>query len=159
MSNSPGRGPAVAVYTSLLAVQIIGSLVFIWKELPAFNQLLRNPGQQLPYIPYDDLTTAGILLVMQMAYWYRLRRIPIPYQRPSLILSHVFLFMGRLSFIFGGALFAVVFFRHLPALEDDADVLLMAGRGLLLGGALFALFCLTLEVERLGHAFEDSEPK
>jgi len=148
----------VAAYTLLLAVQITGALVFIWKELPAFNQLLHNPGQQLPYIPYDDLTTAGILLVMQVAYWYRLRRIPIPFQGPSLILSHVFLFLGRLSFIFGGALFAVVFFRHLPALDADADALLMTARGLLLGGALFALFCLTLEIERLGHALEGADP-
>jgi|ERR1700722_10363935 hypothetical protein len=46
----------VAACTSLLAVQIIGAIVFIWKELPAFNQLLRNAGEQLPYIPYDDLT-------------------------------------------------------------------------------------------------------
>ena len=155
--ESGSRG--VAAYAALLAVQIIGALVFVWKELPAFNQLLRNPGQQLPYIPYDDLTTAGILLVMQIAYWYRLRRVPIPFQRPNLIASHLFLFLGRLSFIFGGALFAVVFFRHLPALEDDADVLLMTGRGLLLGGALFALFCLTLELERLGHALEGDDPK
>ena len=84
---------------------------------------------------------------------------PLFQQPASLVLSHGFLFLGRLSFIFGGALFAVVFFRHLPALEDDADVLLVTGRGLLLGGALFALFCLTLEMERLGHAFEDSQQK
>jgi hypothetical protein len=158
-ANSENARPGVAAYTSLLAVQIAGALVFIWRELPAFNQLLRNPGQQLPYIPYDDLTTAGILLVMQIAYWYRLRRVPIPFQASNPVLSHVFLFLGRLSFIFGGALFAVVFFRHLPALEDDADVLLMTGRGLLLGGALFALFCLTLELERLGHALEGDDPK
>jgi hypothetical protein len=120
---------------------------------------LRHPGQQLPYTPYDDLTTAGILLAMQVAYWYRLRRIPIPLQGSNPILSHLFLFLGRLSFIFGGALFAVVFFRHLPALDDDADMLLMTGRGLLLGGALFALFCLTLELERLGHAFEGNHPE
>jgi hypothetical protein len=148
----------VAPYLSLLVVQIIGALVFIWKELPAFNQLRRNPGEQLPYIPYDDLTTIGILLVMQIAYWYRLRRVPIPFQGSNLILSHVFLFLGRLSFIFGGALFSAVFFRHLPALADDADVLLMAGQGLMLGGALFALFCLTLELERLGHALEANDP-
>jgi hypothetical protein len=30
----------------------------------------------------------------------------------------------------------------------------MALRTVLLTGSLFALFCLTLEVERLGHAFE-----
>jgi hypothetical protein len=87
------------------------------------------------------LTTIGILLVMQVAYWYRLRRVPIAFQGPNLILSHLFLFLGRLSFIFGGALFSVVFFRHLPVLDNGADALLMTGRGLLLGGALFALFC------------------
>jgi hypothetical protein len=41
-----------------------------------------------------------------------------------------------------------------PYLSLTTDVLLMAGQGLLLGGALFALFCLTLELERLGHALE-----
>jgi hypothetical protein len=47
---------------------------------------------------------------------------------------------------------------RVPALADDADALLTAGQGLLLGGALFALFCLTLEVERLGHAPEGNAP-
>src|ERR1700676_732393 len=122
--KSENGSPRLAAYTSLLAVQIAGAILFVWKELPAFNQLLRHPGQQLPYIPYDDLTTAGILLAMQVAYWYRLRRIPIPFQGSNPILSHLFLFLGRLSFIFGGALFAGVFFRHLPALPDDADILL-----------------------------------
>jgi hypothetical protein len=150
--KSENGSPGLAAYTSLLTVQITGALLFVWKELPAFNQLLGNPGEQLPYIPYDDLTTIGILLAMQVAYWYRLRRIPIPFQGPNLILSHLFLFLGRLSFVFGAALFSVVFFRHLPALDYRADALLMAGRGLLLGGALFALFCLTLEMERLGNA-------
>jgi hypothetical protein len=157
-TNLDSGNQRVVAYLSLLAIQIIGALVFIWKELPAFNQLLRNPGEQLPYIPYDHLTTISILLVMQIAYWYRLRRVPIPFQGPNLILSHMFLFLGRLSFIFGGALFSVVFFRHLPALDNDADALLMAGRGLLLGGALFALFCLTLELEQLGHALEPNHP-
>ena len=91
---------------------------------------------------------------MQVAYWYRLKCVAIPFRGPNAIVSHLFLFLGRLSFLFGGALFAVGFFRHLPAL--DADALLM--RGLLLGGALFALFCLTLELERLGHALGADHP-
>ena len=152
------RSQGAATYVLLLVMQIAGALVLVWKELPEFNQLLSHPGQQIPFVPYDDLTTAGILLVMQFAYWYRLRCVPIPFHGSNLILSHLFLFLGRLSFIFGGALFSVVFFRHLPALPDDADGFLMAGHGLLLGGALFALFCLTLEVERLGHAFEGNDP-
>ena len=146
----------VAPYLSLLAVQIIAATFFVWKELPAFNQLLHSPGEQLPYLPYDDLTTIVALLAMQGAYWYRLRRVPIPFQGPNLILSHLLLFLGRLAFIFGGALFSVVFFRHIPALDHGTDILLMAGRGALLGGSLFALFCLALELERLGRAFEDN---
>jgi hypothetical protein len=138
----------VAAYSFLLAVQVLGAIFFVWKELPAFNHLLRNPGVQLPNLLYDDLATAGLLMAMQFAYWYRLRRVPIPFKGSSPVLSHLFLFLGRLSFIFGGALFSVVFFRHLPELEHDADALLMARRGLLLGGALFTLFCLTLELER-----------
>ena len=97
---------------------------------------------------------------MQVAYWYRLKCVAIPFRGPNAIVSHLFLFLGRLSFLFGGALFAVVFFRHLPALDADADAdaLLMTARGLLLGGALFALFCLTLELERLGHALGADHP-
>jgi hypothetical protein len=37
----------------------------LFGKLPAFNQLLRNPGEQLPGILYDDLTTIGILVAMQ----------------------------------------------------------------------------------------------
>ena len=154
--NSDKGSPRVAAYVSLLALQATGAIFFIWKELPAFKQLLLSPGVQPPSIPYDDWTTLGALLAMQIAYWYRLRRVPIPFQAPKLILSHSLLFLGRLSFIFGGALFSVVFFRHVPALDRGADVLLMIGRGLLLGGSLFALFCLALELERLGHALEDN---
>jgi hypothetical protein len=95
-------------------------------------------------------------LLMQVAYWYRLLRVAIPFQGAHVILSHVFLFLGRLSFIFGAALFAVVFFRHLPELEQSADISLMIRRGILLIGSLFALFCFSLELERLGRAFGDS---
>jgi hypothetical protein len=66
----------------------------------------------------------------------------------------VFLFLGRLSFIFGGALFSVVVFRHLPELGRDTDAVLMVQRGVILVGCLFALFCTSLEVERFGQAFE-----
>jgi hypothetical protein len=156
MKTNPENGsPRVAAYLSLLAVQIVAATFLVWKELPAFNQLLRSPGEQLPYTPYDDLATIGALLAMQGAYWYRLLRIPIPFQGPNLIFSHLLLFLGRLAFIFGGALFSVIFFRHVPALDQGTDILLLAVRGVLLGGALFALFCVALELERLGRALED----
>ena len=144
--------PKTIVYLLFLAVQTAGAIFVMWNELPAFRQLMRNPGEQAPYGAHEHSWTIAVLLVMQAAYWYRLSRIPIPFQGSSVLLNHLFLFLGRLSFIFGGALFSVVFFRHLPALNSDVDILLMARRGLVLLGTLFALFCIALELERLGNA-------
>ncbi len=152
MTTSNER-PKTSIYLFLLAVQISGAIIFVWQELPEFRQIAVNPGEQLPYDKFSDLTTVGILFVMQLAFWYRLRHIPIPFRRPNMVLNHVFLFLGRLSFIFGSALFSIVVFRHLPELDRDIDILLAVRRGLLLVGCLFALFCSSLEVERLGQAF------
>ena len=148
-----------AVYLLLLTVQIAGALFIVWRELPDFRQLALNPGTQLPYMRTDDFATFGTVIAMQVAYWYRLHSVPIPFKGPNTIISHVLLFLGRLSFIFGGSLFAIVFFRHLPELEAHADIWLMTRRGLMLVGFLFSLFCATLELERLGHAVESSQQK
>ena len=143
-----------AVYLLLLAAQIAGAIIFVWQELPEFAQLLNHPGEQLPKDIGSDLVIAGIFGVMQISFWCRLLYVPIPVRRPNLFLNHLFLFLGRLSFVFGSALFAVVVFRHLPNLGRDADVLQAAVRGAIFVGCLFALFCTSLEVERLGQAFE-----
>jgi hypothetical protein len=119
---------------------------------PSFKQLALNPGRQIPDIPLDDLATAGILLVMQGA-WYRQLCIPIPFHGPKIISHHVLLCLARLSFIFGAAVFSVVFFRQLPGLGLDADIILLARSGLLLIVSLFALFCFTFELERVANAF------
>jgi hypothetical protein len=145
-----------AAYLLLLAVQIAGAFFVVWRELPDFRQLVLNPGFQLPYMRSDDFATSAAVVAMQLAYWYRFQRVPIPFQGSKPILSHLLLFLGRLSFIFGGSIFAVVFFRHLPELDQSTDPLLMVRRGLLLLVALFALFCVALELERLGHSLENT---
>jgi hypothetical protein len=142
----------MVVYLLLLAVQMVGAIFIMWSGVPVLRQLLLNPGVQPPQIPNEFSSTIGAVIVMQCAYWYRLSRIPIPFQGASLVVNHVLLFLSRLSFIFGGALFSVVFFRHLPELDQGINGLLTAKRGLELVGSLFALFCLTLELERLGNA-------
>jgi hypothetical protein len=150
----PNQEPARAsLYLPLLAIQIAGALVLVWQELPEFRQVLTHPGEQLPMDAPSDLMTVGIVFVMQAAFWVRLLRVPIPFRRSNVFLNHLFLFMGRLSFIFGSALFSVVVFRHLPALGRGTDVVLMARHGFLFLGCLFALFCTSLEVERLGQSF------
>jgi hypothetical protein len=142
------------IYLLLFAVQMLGALTFIWQALPEFKLLAGNPGAQLPRDGFSDLVSFGVLCVMQIAYWCRVLLVPIPFRYPQILLNHLFLFLGRLSFIFGGALFGIVMFRHLPELDRSVDILLVARRGIILIGCLFALFCTALEVERLGQAFE-----
>ena len=150
------RLPKPATYLFLLAIQIFGALIFIWQQLPEFKQVAVNPGEQLPPDILSDLVAVGVLFVMQISFWCRLLFVPIPFQRRNMALKHVLLFLGRLSFIFGSALFSVVVFRHLPELGRETDILLTTRRGVVLMGCLFALFCTSLEVERLGQAFEGS---
>ncbi|EHR04925.1 hypothetical protein Bra471DRAFT_05731 [Bradyrhizobium sp. WSM471] len=118
---------------------------------------MNYPGEQLPFERSDNLAAPIMIMAMQVAYWYRLQRVPLPPQRSNPILSHLFLFLGRLAFIFGGSLFGVVFFRHLPEIHQGADLWLMFRRGLQLRASLFALFCVTLELERLGRALGSNQ--
>jgi hypothetical protein len=96
----------------------------------------------------------GVFSTMQIAFWCRLLYVPIPFQRANVFLHHLFLFLGRLSLIFGSALFSVVVFRHLPEMDRETDTLSMVQRGMIFMGCLFALFCSSLEVERLAQAFD-----
>ena len=152
--NPDRQSPKTAIYWLLFAIQIVGAISFVWQQLPEFGLVLDNPGQQLPKNNRADLMVAGIFIVMQIAFWIRVLRVPVPFRRPNIFLNYVFLFLGRLSFIFGSALFSVVIFRHLPEMERLTDALLMVQRGTVFVGCLFALFCTSLEVERLGQAFE-----
>jgi hypothetical protein len=152
---TPGNEPSkTKLYLLLLAIQIAGALTFICRELPEFKQMLVSPGKQLPRDAVDDLTAIGIVFLMQIAFWCRQWYAPIPVRRPNVFISHVFLFLGRLSFIFGGTFFSVTVFRHLPEFGRETDVALVAWRGAILIASLFALFCTSRELERLGQAFD-----
>jgi hypothetical protein len=142
------------IYLLLLAIQICGAIAFVWQQLPEFEQILLRPGEQLPKDPVSDLVTFGIFSAMQIAFWCRLLYVPIPFRRANVFLNHLLLFFGRLSFIFGSALFSVVIFRHLPEMGPEIDTLLLVQRGMIFTGCLFALFCTSLEVERLAQAFD-----
>jgi hypothetical protein len=95
-------------YLLLLAIQLCGALFFVWQELPEFRQVVINPGAQLPKDTVSDFLMVGVVCVMQTSFWIRLNYVPIPFRRANAFLNHLFLFLGRLSFIFGSALFSVV---------------------------------------------------
>ena len=150
--------PRTITYLFLLAIQLSGAIFFICQELPEFRQIVLYPGKQLPKDTNSDLLMVGVFAVLQISFWIRLHYVPIPVRRANAFLSHLFLFLGRLSFIFGSALFSVGVFRHLPELGPETNILLTVQRGIIFVACLFALFCTSLEVERLGQAFERRKP-
>jgi hypothetical protein len=97
--------PRTAIYLLLLAIQIAGAIFFVGQELPEFKQVLVNPGEQLPKDARSDAMMLGVFFVMQVSFWSRLLCIPLPFRRPNPLLNHVFLFLGRLSFIFAARCF------------------------------------------------------
>jgi hypothetical protein len=88
-----------SIYLLLLAIQVSGAIAFVWQELPEFTQVLNNPGQQLLKDPISDLLMIGVFSAMQIAFWCRWIYVPIPFRRANAFLNHLFLFLGRLSFI------------------------------------------------------------
>jgi hypothetical protein len=156
MAGEPNK---TATYLLLFVVQMLGADFVVWDAVPAFKQLVLNPGEQVVSTRYDGLGIIAVLCVMQFAFWYRCTRVAIPFRGPSLFLSHVFLFSGRLSFIFGSSLFSIVLFRHLPELSSDIDIFLFGRRAVVPIVSLFALFCFSLELERLGAAIGNDQRK
>jgi hypothetical protein len=62
---------------------------------------------------------------------------------PNVFLRHIVLFVGRLSFIFGAALFTAVMYLRFPELERSIP------RFAVLVAVLFSMFCYSLELEWL----------
>lgn len=136
----------------LLAAQTVSVLLLLWSATPIYRTILAAPGQKLSGIPGSPVVIILSLVAFHGAYWYRLTRVPIVIGRHGMLLSHLVAFLGRLSFIFGGALFALVIYRHLPDLDQAVDPLQFIGRLLAMLAIQFSLFCYTLELERVGAA-------
>jgi hypothetical protein len=92
MKPSSHSNTQSVAYLLLLATQIAGAIIFVWQELPEFEQLLRNPGEQLPKDIRSDLIIVGVFSVMQISFWCRLLYVPIPFRRANLFLNHLFYF-------------------------------------------------------------------
>jgi hypothetical protein len=147
------RTSAKRAYLILLALQIAGATLLTWIELPEFRQLLTHLGDQLRTPLKSDLSSLAAVALMQGAYWARLLRVPlISFERPHIFLSHLFQCFSRISFIFGSSVFSVVFFRHVPELGPNTNMFLVMFRSVLLSGSLFALFCLSVELDRLASS-------
>ncbi|CAN7635250.1 hypothetical protein LJR098_006121 [Rhizobium sp. LjRoot98] len=94
-----------------------------------------------------------------MLHWSRLAWVEIVPPCHNILLAHLFLFASRVTFFFGGALFSAVFFRHFPELEVFPPLWQAVAKALYVVAVLFGLFCVSLELDRLGRAMEEPHVK
>ncbi len=148
---SAGKRTRIRTYELLLVMETLAILIILWSMLPFYNAIVTNPGHQLDVLPRSPIPLVAALILFHCIYWFRLLRVPVSTVRHGLLASHIVLFVGRLSFIFGTSFFALLAFRHLPALVVS-DSFLVSMRVVAAVFVLFALYCYSTELERLGVA-------
>lgn len=139
-------------YELLLIMQTLAVLIILWSMLPLYRAIMENPGHQIQVMPESPVPLLAAVILFHCVYWFRILRVPIAMFRHSLILSHIVLFLGRLSFIFGTSFFALLAYRHLPLLVEVPDHARFAMRFVSTLVILFSLYCYSTELERLGVA-------
>jgi hypothetical protein len=145
--SSVTERPRIVLYTALLATQTLGVAIILWRGVPIYQLIIKNPGPQV----LDLQTIVSALLAVtfiQIAYWIRQSLIPTLKFRPNIVLCHLILFVGRLSFVFGTAIFSAIVYLKLP------NISISPFRIGILALVLFSLFCYTRELEELGRALE-----
>ena len=146
-------------YVFLMVVETAAAMFLFLTVFPIFRQVVTQLGQPQDVSPYQQVAVACGALVVQACYWIRFRWVAIPAPFRNALVRHLFLFASRVSFLFGGALFSILFFRHVPELDQSPSFIRGAVRLLEVLLALFSLFCYSLEIERLGRARESHSPE
>lgn len=138
-------------YLICLALQTAAAFALLAAIQRAFRIVIDDLGVLHAVSPMELTLLVVAICAFQAAYWYRLARVEIPRWR-NVVLGHIVGFVGRLSFVFGAALFSLFFLRHTPGLTEGA--LILVPRIAILLATLFCLYCFTLELERLGNALQ-----
>lgn len=140
------------LYAVLFSAQLAAAGFLFWHVFPVFRAIVKNPGQQQLVAMSEHAAAIAAVIVGQFCYWFRFKRLRLPDLPENVFFEHVLLFLSRVTFIFGSALFSVVVFHHVPSfpeLPGFADAMFRSG---LLAAVLFTLFCFALEIENLGRA-------
>ena len=141
-------------YGGLLVLQTAAASCLFWMILPIFRRMVSRLGEPQDLEVWRLATIMGCVIVLQSCYWTRLQRVPICIPFHNVVVGHLLLFASRASFFFGGAFFSVVVFRHVPELSALPPLGQGFAKALAVLAILFALFCYSLELERLGKAIE-----
>lgn len=140
------------LYFSLLSVQTAGVAILLANMIPLYRLMALDFSKYKPDLrPWWAIT--GMLLI-QVAYWLRMRlQPPLPRTR-NIVLSHIVSFVARISFVSVTATFTVMFLNRF---EDLKNINYPPLRALVVLMMFFSLFCWTLELERLAKALQGSE--
>ncbi|KAA1177228.1 hypothetical protein FP026_25375 [Rhizobium tropici] len=142
------------LYALLLAGQTIAASALFMKVFPIFHDVLTHLGERLTLDIADQISITAVAVTLHCCYWIRLGWVTVTVPFKSTLISHLCIFIGRLSFLFGGALFSAVFFRHVPELDVLPTFEQSAVKLSYIALILFGLFCYSLELDRLGKALE-----
>ncbi|WP_454001150.1 hypothetical protein [Afipia felis] len=143
------------LYLICLALQSAAAFALLAAIGRIFRILIDGLGVLHAMPSMELVSLIGTLCVCQATYWYRLKNVRIPEWR-SVALGHFFGFAGRLSFVFGGALFSLFFLRHAPQVRLNENAIVLLPRIAMLLASLFSLYCYSLELERLANTLQFS---
>ena len=138
-----------AKYLMFVAVQAVGFSIVMANGVPIYRQMTSDFSKHQPQPGILWWAVAAVVLI-QAAYWLRVRLQPVLPRGGNTVLSHLILFIGRLSFILASSTFTVMFIVRFEELS------LPPHRVLMVLALLFSLFCFTLELEQLGRALNSS---
>ncbi|KQT50881.1 hypothetical protein ASG43_06390 [Aureimonas sp. Leaf454] len=143
------------LYVCVLAVQTAAASFLFWVIFPLFRRMILWLGEPQEISPVVDAEILLGALLLNCAYFARYRWIEVRSPFRSALVGHLVQFASRISFFFGGTLFSALFFRHLPELDRLPSLEEALPRVALILWVLFALFCYSLELDRLGKAIEE----
>lgn len=138
-------------YLLLFGLQTIGALIILRYALPLYQAAVADPAaHRASAAPVIWGSTAAVLI--QVGFWIRHRlQPPLPQFRNALI-GYLIMFLSRMSFLLGTAIFGFVFITQRPEFHIPAS------RYFLTLAGLFSYFCYTQEVDRLAKNLIEAEP-
>ena len=145
------------VYAALLCAETLLAGLLFWIIFPVFRQVVSRLGETLDIGADTVVAAISFAVILQGCYWARFFGVPLPTPFHNVVVAHILMFASRASFFFSGALFSVVFFRHGPVLAALPPIAEMLIRITALFACLFALFCYSLELERLARAIGEPQ--
>jgi hypothetical protein len=128
-----------------LVLELCGAGIVLWHGVPIYRELLAGNFNRAEPLVKLWITIATALI--QIGYWLRYLNQTSPSLPRRVLIGHILMFLARLNFIFTGGVFSAVFFVRFDQVKFS-----LSGTGLLLL-ILFSMFCVTLDLERIGQAF------